>query len=94
MVKYIIDIVSSKRDINGNTYHAVTYKRVSDGATLSGTIDSASNAGHYLHKVGAIEFGKNQTHCTSATVSIREFNRFTKGMKYITVELVKEWSAK
>ena len=83
MIKYLVDIVSSKRDIYGNCYHAATITRVSDNLSLSGTVDAPSNVAHYLNKNGLACFGHNEVHETQTTLPIREFNRLTKQYKRI-----------
>lgn len=83
MVKFIVDTVSSKRDSNGNCYHAVTITRLSDGATLQGAIDSPSNMRGYLLRCKAVEAGANEYHETNAEMPIRQFNRLVKGFIYL-----------
>ena len=82
-IKFLVDIVTSKRDIYGNCYHAATITRVSDNLTLCGTVDAASNVRGYLYKNGMARIGENEIHETETVLPIRQFNRLTKQYKRI-----------
>ena len=77
-IKYLVDIVSSKRDIYGNCYHAATITRVPDGLQLTGTVDAPSNVRMYIYRNKLAAFGENEIHETQTTLPIRQFNALTK----------------
>jgi hypothetical protein len=79
MIKFILDTVSSRRDIYGNCYHAAFLTRLSDGAKLQGIVDAPSNVRSYLHRCDAARFGEQELHETETELPIREFNRLVKG---------------
>lgn len=83
MIKFLVDIVSSKRDLNGNCYHAATITRTSDNLQLAGTIDSPGNVYSYICRAGLAAFGQNEVHETQTTLPIRQFNALTKRYKHI-----------
>lgn len=88
MIRILIHVVSSKRDIYGNCYHAAIITRVSDGTALIGTINSDSNARFYVRKAG-IEW--DSLHETSETLPIRQYNRYVKGFKHLSESDINEF---
>ena len=82
MIEYLVDVITSNRDKNGNCYHVATITRTSDSTAIRGLVDSPDNVTAYLYRAGVI-FGQNRIYSTRSILPIRQFDRFTKGMKRI-----------
>lgn len=78
MIKYLIEVTTSKRDLNGNCYHAATITKTENGESIEGTIDAPSNVQMYLRRAN-VEW--NEMRMTESVLPIRQFNAATKGFK-------------
>jgi hypothetical protein len=75
----IIEISSSRIDVNGNRYHAATVLNKETGKQLLLNIDGTSNLrGALLGLFGEWEEQKKHSHVFERELPIREFNRFSK----------------
>jgi hypothetical protein len=72
-IDYIVETVSSKRDVNGNCYHVATITSTRTGASLAFHANSRTHAAQLVYGVT----GDHEcAHCSEATIPIREF-RYT-----------------
>ena len=83
MIKIILQVASSNRDMYGNCYHYCIVTRTCDGATLSGTVDADSNPVGCLRNAG---FAWAELSDNRNEIPIREYNRLTKASARITAE--------
>jgi hypothetical protein len=73
--------ISSRRDINGNCYHAATYTDHATGRSCSFTVDAASNARFAMHRSGmGHDFGA--VILTEEQLPIRRFHSLVKPWPY------------
>jgi hypothetical protein len=80
-VIFISQVFSSKRDLNGNCYHALTLTRAIDGKSYSGRIDCRENHYYTLRKIAESLGGENLY--LAETLPIREFQRLVKDWSYL-----------
>ena len=85
---YLIHVISSAYDLNGNSYHHATLTRIADGKVISGVIDGATNARGYFLRAGITG---NRLYETEATLPIRKFKAVTRNADYITLDVVKNF---
>jgi hypothetical protein len=83
MIKWILEIINSKRDLNGNCYWAFVAVETATGKQCVGSISGGESnilaARRYLP--GVTEPSSNVRY-SCAEMPIREFNRRVKGWPY------------
>ena len=80
MIKIIVHITNSKRNMYGNCYYFVSLQRVCDSKILLGTVAVGGNVPHYLRCAG-FEWDELSLH--EQELPIREFDRVTKAMNHL-----------
>lgn len=86
MIKYILETVTSKRDVNGNCYHLGVVTRTSDGKTISSNIGGPSTLTHHARHAG---LGWEEVYTVQCVVSKRELTRLKNGVSYREPDLLK-----
>ena len=80
MIKLVLHITNSKRDMYGNCYYFVLLQRVRDSKILIGTVDVGNNVSHYLRRAG-FEWDELSLH--EQELPVREFDRVAKAMNHL-----------
>lgn len=81
MIRFIIEIVSSERDRNGNCYHFAEITRTSDRNRIKTEIDSPSSIAGYARKA---DLKWDETYHIEKVIPKREWQRMSQ---YITRRL-------
>jgi hypothetical protein len=76
MIRLIIHVLTSARDLSGNCYHAARITRTRDGASITiKDLGGDSNARHYAANAG-LDYA--EIYSVQEVIPIREWNRATK----------------
>ena len=74
MIRFIVETVSSKTDINGNRYHFATVTSTKTGKTLNlASVGGDSNAVRLVKS--KLDLDWSEIHSTNQTEMIRDWNR-------------------
>ncbi len=75
MIRYIVETVSSKRDVYGNCYHYAVITSTKTGKKLIiKHCGGPDNAKHYVHKVA----DWSEMHATETIYPIRRYNQYAE----------------
>ena len=85
MIKIIIHITNSKRDMYGNCYHFATLQRTDNARYIFGTVSTDSNVSGCLRNAG---FTWSELSFHHSELPIREFNRQAKNLPHLEEEQI------
>lgn len=78
MIRFIVETVSSKRDVYGNCYHyAIVTSTKTNKCLIIKHCGGPDNARHYVHKV--VEW--SEMYSSETSLPIRQFDRLAKGIE-------------
>ena len=85
-IKYIVDTVTSARDVSGNRYHLAIITSTATGKFMPiVSVGGDQNAAHLVREITGADWP--EIHTTNTTIAKREFKRLndhhrSKGAKY------------
>lgn len=75
-IRFIVDTVSSARDVNGNRYHFADITSVRSGRRLRVLVDGASNARVAVKRALALDW--SEIHSTESEIPKRQWQEASK----------------
>jgi hypothetical protein len=84
MIKFIIETVTSSRDVNGNCYHIAVITRTDNRECFRTDVGGNQNAMYYARKAG-LEF--DEVYNVQCVVAKRYFKWVSKDVRYREPEL-------
>jgi hypothetical protein len=79
-IKYVAEVITSKRDIYGNSYHLVYLIRTSDGRGLWGNMGSGNNVRYLLQDM----LPRGEFLVIDRTIAIRDWQQMAKGKEHMS----------
>jgi len=84
MIKFIIETVTSRRDVHGNCYHIAVITRTDNNECFRTDVGGKDNALHYARRAG-LEF--NELYNVQCEVPKKYFKWLSRDVKYREPEL-------